>query len=172
MPFRPTPSTSSSFTIPKLRSDLGEGRQDETSLPHPRVGQLKSPGIDGKVAQHQQIQVERARGVRPGPLATGRALDPQRRVQHPVGQFARLDLDGHVPEKPRIGDPDWLGLPHRGDPGQAEPGPVQAVQPGLEVGAAVAQIAAQCDVTGHEASIVARLNPPNATAIMSGLFTL
>lgn len=130
-------------------SDFSEGFKNEAAQMEAWVWQLQTVRVDGLIACRQDIEIQRA-GL-PGVLCRASAAILQFNVQYPVQERVRVQAAGALQDGIqiiRLGGRTLLnvrrGFPNAGNPQDTtRRQAVDAVQPGLKMGQAVAEVRSQ-----------------------------
>ena len=126
----------------QLRVELEQRHEDEAAAGHLAVRQGETVGRELEVAEQQQVDVERPRAV-PGSveLAATSGLDLLAEVEQGLGLEPGADPDRGVEEVGLVEHlADRLGLIGGGDRLDLDPGRLQCLDRGEEVGPAVADV--------------------------------
>lgn len=156
-----------------IGGDLGQRCENETALGHSRMRYREIRGVDDQIPIQENIQVERAGGIRERPGAAVAVFDPQAQLEKLLGRQRCFDLESRI-QKPRlIGITYRLGKKEGRDLPDVSAGAPEGIRPALDGGSAPAQIGAgrkisrlgraarTCDFAPPQKRLSGRLMLPN-----------
>jgi hypothetical protein len=143
----------------EVRSQFGEGDEDEAALEHAGVGDLQVRLGDGFQAVEEDVQVEESRTFGDKFVAAEGSFDATEGAEESSSGESGFGVEDAIEEPGLVEEVHGLGFVESGDAEDADARLFEGGEGGAEIGGAVAQVGAEGEVDlvrGHGRTIVAR----------------